>query len=199
MPVWAKILIALGVVGVLFVGGIVAAGYFFVKKIADEPGGPLAAMVRYANPDYEVLEVNEKDETITVRHRKTGKSGAVRFDQLRKGAISPRDVGMTNEEAGVLAPPSWFQYPGSTIQSTAGDARTVQMTLTTGDAADQVSSYFEQQMKANGYEVTNVSLTRTLMGSSKERKGTITVQILPSKQDGQTTALVVLQQQPQQN
>lgn len=195
MPAWVKVLLALGILLILGIAGVVGAGYYFVKKISDEPGGPLAAMVRYANPDYDVVHVNEKDETITVRHKKTGKTGTVRFDQLRKGAIAPKDVGMTNEEAGVLAAPAWFQYPGSTVQSTAGDDRTAQMTLTTSDSSDQITAYYDEQLKANGYDVTNVSLTRTLVGSSKEqRKGSVTVQVVPSKEEGHITVLVVLKQ-----
>lgn len=195
MPVWAKVLLAFGIIAILLIAGVIGAGYYFVKKIADEPGGPLAAMVRYANPDYDVVNVSEKDETITVRHKKTGKTGTVRFDQLRKGSIAPKDVGITNEEAGVLAPPAWFQYPGSAVQSTAGDERTAQMTLTTSDSGEKITAYYDEQLKANGYDVTNVSLTRTLVGSSNEqRKGSVTVQVIPSKDEGQTTVLVVLKQ-----
>jgi hypothetical protein len=194
MPTWAKVLIALVVLFALFIAGIAGAGYYFVRKIADEPGGPLAAMVRLTNPDYEVLEVNEKEETITVKHKKTGKTGTIRLEQLRNGAINPKDLGMTHEEAGIVKPPGWMQFPGSTVESTAGDARTAQMTLTTTEPREKVTEYYESQLKANGYDVTSVSLTRTIVGSSKEGKGTVTVQMLPAKEENLTRVLVALKQ-----
>ncbi len=193
IPGWAKVLIALAVVFTVIIAGIAGAGYYLVRKIADEPGGPLAAMVRFTNPDYDVIDVNEKNETITVKHKKTGKTGTIRIDKLRKGGIDPKDLGMTNEEAGVLAPPPWFAIPGSTVQSTAGDARNIQMTLMTEDEPGKIIEYYEGQLKANGYQVTSVSLTRTIIASSKDGKGTVTVQIMPSKRSGHTVMVVLKQ------
>jgi hypothetical protein len=194
MPAWVKVLLVLGVTLFLLIAGMAGFGYYMVKKISSEPGGPLAAMIRMTNPDYEVLDVNERDKTITVRHKKTGKQGTLPIEKLRNGTIDPKDVGMSNEEAGILAPPQWLQYPGSTVQSTAGDRRAVQMTLETDDEQAKVTEYYESQLKANGFSTTNVSLTRTLMGSSNDGKRSVTVQMLPRKGEGRTVVLVVLKQ-----
>ena len=195
MPTWIKVLLVLAILFVLGIAAVGGAGYYFFRKIADEPGGPVAAMVRMANPDYEVLDVNEQDKTMTVRHKKTGKQATIPLERLRRGALNPKDLGMTNEEAGVKAPPAWAQYPGSTLETTAGNARGTQMTFKTDDPSEKVFDYYEKQLKANGYDVTSVSLTRTLLGSSKDGHHNVTVQILPGGKE-QTGVLLMLQDKP---
>jgi hypothetical protein len=197
MPVWVKVLLVLAVLFVLGIAAVAGAGYYFFRKLADEPGGARAAVLRMANPDYEIVEVDEKDKQIRVRHKKTGKEGTIPLDRLERGSvISPKDVGLTNDEAGLKAPPAWAQYPEATVESTAGDAHTTQIRLKTDDPAEKVFEYYETQLKANGYEVSSVSLTKTISGTSKDKHSTVVVQILPGAA-GKTGILVVLQEEKQ--
>jgi hypothetical protein len=191
MPTWVKFLLAVAAILVLGIAAVMGTGYYFYRKIADAPGGAKAAVVRLANPGYEILSVDEIDKTITVRHKKSGKQATIPFESLKGGAINPKDLGMTNEEAGIRAAPAWAQYPGATVESTAGNLSTIQMTLKTGDAPEKIFEYYSEQLKANGYEVSSVSLTRTLAGSSKDRTRNATIQILPGR-NSETGVLVVL-------
>ncbi len=194
MPTWVKVLLVLAVLIVLGIAAIAGAGYYFIRKLADEPGGARAAVLRMANPDYEVIEVDEVEKQIKVRHRKTGKEGTIALDRLEKGSvISPKDVGLSNEEAGLKTAPAWTQYPDATLESTAGDTRNTQLRLKTDDTREKVFEYYESQLKANGYEVTSVSLTKTLHGTSKDGSRTATVQVLPGGA-GKTGILVMLQE-----
>ena len=197
MPTWVKVLLVLAVLVVLGITAVAGAGYYFFRKLADEPGGARAAVLRMANPDYEIVEVDEKDKQIKVRHKKTGKEGTIPLDRLEKGSvISPKDVGLSNEEAGLKVPPAWTQYPEATVESTAGDAHNTQLTLKTDDSAEKVFEYYESQLKANGYEVTSVSLTKTLHGTSKDERRNAVVQVLPGG-NGKTGILVMLQEKIQ--
>lgn len=194
MPTWVKVLLVLTVLIVLGITAAMGIGYYFIRKLVDEPGGPRAAVLRLANPDYEIIEVDEMDKRIKVRHKKTGKEGTVPLERLeRNGRISPQDLGLSNEEAGVKAPPAWMQYPDAVVESTAGDTRNTQLALKTEDPPEKVLEYYEAQLKANGYEVSIVSLTRTVTGSSKDGSSKAVVQILPGGA-GKTGILVVLQE-----
>jgi hypothetical protein len=194
MPTWLKVVLVLAALFVLAIAAIAGGALYFVRKLADEPGGARAAILRAANPDYDIVEVDEKEKQFTVRHKKTGKEGKLAFDRLQKGSvISPKDVGLTNEEAGLKTPPAWTQYPEAAVETTAGDARTMQLTLKTSDPPEKVFEYYEAQLKANDFEVTSVSLTKTLIGSSKDGKTQATVQVLPVSGD-QTPILVVVKE-----
>lgn len=197
MPVWVKVLLGLGVLMILGVVGIVGVTYYFVQKITNEPGGVIAAAVRMANPDYEILSVNEKTRTMVVRHKKTGKEGPIAFERLRDGAIHPSDIGLSNEEAGVRELPEWLQYPGATEVAKAGGERAVQATLETDDSPDKVFGYYKEQLEAKQYNVTSIGMTKTLVGKDRSGKGSITVQVLPTPDKGSESAgtrvLVVMQ------
>lgn len=195
MPTWVKVLLVLAVLFLLGIAALMGTGYYFFRQLTDAPGGARAAVLRMANPDYEIVEVDEKEKQIRVRHKKTGKEGTIPLERLERGSvISPKDVGLSNEEAGLKAPPAWVQYPDAVVESTAGDARNTQLTLKTEDPPEKVFEYYETQLKANGYEVSSVSLTKTVTGSSKDGTGKVVVQVLPGGGAGKTGILVFLQE-----
>lgn len=192
MPMWAKVLLGLGALVIVGILGIAGVTYYFVQKIASEPGGVRGAALRIANPDYEIISIDEKTRTLVVRHKKTGKEGPIGFDRLRNGAINPSDIGLSNEEAGVMAMPEWLIYPGSTEVSKAGGEQNVQVTLETEDDGEKVFAHYQDKLQANQYRVSSVSLTKTLSGTSLNGKGSVTVQMLPGGDSGKTRVLVVV-------
>lgn len=192
MPVWAKILLALGALVIVGILGIAGVTYYFVQKITNEPGGVMGAAVRLSNPDYDIISINEQTRTIVVRHKKTGKEGPIGFDRLRNGAIHPSDIGLSNEEAGVMAMPQWLIYPEAIEVSKAGGERNVQMTLETPDDAEKVLAYYESKLQANQFEVSSVSFTKTVTGKSASGKSTVVVQLLPGAGESAKTQILVV-------
>lgn len=192
MPMWAKVLLGLGALVIVGILGIAGVTYYFVQKITNEPGGVMGAAVRMANPDYEIISINEQTRTLVVRHKKTGKEGPIGFDRLRNGAIHPSDIGLSNDEAGVMAMPEWLIYPGAAEVSKAGGEQNIQATLETDDNSEKVFAYYEGKLQANQFRVSSVSFTKTISGKSLNGKGSVTVQLLPGGDSGKTRILVVV-------
>jgi hypothetical protein len=142
------ILIGCGVIavlGVLVVGGMVAAGGWFFKKQVDKfeknPTLTAAEWAVRANPDLEIVSKDEKEGTITVKNKKTGEVVTMGADEAKEGRWTFKsDQGTATVDAsgkegikvttgkgevatfGAGAPqnlPSWLPvYPGGTVQGT---------------------------------------------------------------------------------
>jgi hypothetical protein len=83
------------VVAALVVAGVAVFGWKVAKDAGVDPGSwrenPALAAVRMwvaANPDVEVVEVDEDAETITLRSTETGETVTARFDEIREGRFS---------------------------------------------------------------------------------------------------------------
>ena len=137
------------VVGLLVLGGVVGVGGYFAKKVIDKaqknPTLTAAELMVRANPDLELVSSDEKNNTLTIKDKKTGEvttisadaasggkftvktdKGTATFDASGKDGGSLKvtdDKGQTTTmNAGAGAPqnlPSWLPvYPGGTVQGT---------------------------------------------------------------------------------
>lgn len=138
----------LAVIAMIVIGGLLAAGGYFLKKQADKfeknPSLAAAELIVRANPELEVVSTDQNAGTITIRNKKTGevvtfdakeaekghfefktKDGTAVFDASGKDAT----IKVTDEKGQVStivggggAPqnlPSWLPvYPGATVQGT---------------------------------------------------------------------------------
>jgi len=94
--VW--ILVAFGVLILLFVGTITIGGIFVVHKARQagldpslwqrNPGLAATKMIAAANPDAEVVSVDERGGTIVVRDKKTGKTIRMNFADIKSGRMT---------------------------------------------------------------------------------------------------------------
>ena len=153
--------------------------------IQKNPALATAKMAVTMNPDVELVSSDDAAGTIVVRDKKTGKVTTMKFDPQKKsmviidengksatltasgeGANQGLEVksseGTMKIGAGADKAPDWVPvYPGSSPQSTfsasnAGE-QSGSYTFTTSDAADKVISFYSDNLKAHGFEVSNMT------------------------------------------
>lgn len=170
--------------GLILVVGlvVVAAGGYFVKKFADNPGFAAAELAIRANPDLEVLSSDRDKNTITVRNKKTGETLTLNAEDIKNGKVtvtnekgetvdfsaSQEGVKITNEkgevatlgatEGGPKNLPSWVPvYPGGSVtgslDSTTAEGRSTAFTVSTQDSLNEVLSFYESKLKDQGLTV----------------------------------------------
>jgi nitrate reductase NapE component len=95
--------ILVAVLGLFFLIGVavVGAGFFFVHKakqagfdpdlMKSNPGLAITKMLTAANPDIEVVRVDDGKGLITLREKSTGKTTTVDFEAVKQGRISFTD------------------------------------------------------------------------------------------------------------
>jgi len=176
----------------------------------DEEAGTITVKVKKTG---EVMTLNAKDIENGHFEIKT-KDGTAVFDA--SGSKDGGTLKVTNDKGEVAtlqggsgAPqnlPSWFPvYPGGTVQGSSDvngpDGRTVAFTVSTPDAADAVLSFYESKLKEAGLKVD----TYTAAANGQQTGGTLTgnsespqrnVGVLVSSAEGQTQAIVTLQEKP---
>jgi len=199
--VW--ILLILGGVVVLGILGVVGLGMFALHKVKqagldpelmrNNPGLAISKMVTAFNPDVEVLNTNDRDGTLTVRDRKTGKVVTMTFDQVKNGQFN-----MHVEEDGKTASlnfgsdvasklPSWVPaYPGATAKggfsatSSGDNGDAGNFTFTTLDSTDQVRSFYEGKARDAGMQIATAAAAAfgtvlTLTDPNKHHTITVTI------------------------
>jgi hypothetical protein len=172
--VW--ILLIIGGLFVLGILGVVGLGMFALHKVKQagldpelmrtNPGLAVSKMITTFNPDVEVLNTNDREGTITVRDRKTGKVVTMTFDQVKNGHFNmhvEEDGKTSSLDIGADATaklPSWVPaYPGANMKggfsasSSGSDGDAGTFSFTTTDTADQVRSFYEGKAKDANMEV----------------------------------------------
>lgn len=204
----------LGIVGGLLVLGMIGCGivsFLFVKTVQHagfdsslmkkNPGLAMTKMVTAMNPDYEVVSSNDGAGTVTVKEKSTGKTVTYKFDTQKNTMVI---VGENGEEVKIGAAatgnsmPSWVPvYPGSSVEGTysaeAADGKSANYTLKTPDAAEKVTSYYQDQLKAAGFNVTLVSSGAQggmLSAEDADKKRTILVTL--GNSGGSTVANIIV-------
>jgi hypothetical protein len=132
------------VLAMLVMGGLVAAGGWFVKKQADKfeknPTLAAAELVVRLNPDLELVSKDEEHSTLTIKNKKTGEVATFSAEDAKNGkfVFKTKDgttvfdasgkegtIKVTNDKGevatfGAGTPqnlPSWLpSYPGGTVQ-----------------------------------------------------------------------------------
>jgi hypothetical protein len=160
--VW--ILAAIGGVILLVIIGLFAAGFYMARN----PEAVWAKLVNLANPNAEVLSVDNTSKQITIRDKRNGKQVTVSFDDLRSGRfrLSATDengnVGRIEVGAGSGKLPGWLPtYPDAKIQSQVtgvGDAGRESVeggmyTFTTRDEPARVTSFYQEKCRDLGMTV----------------------------------------------
>jgi hypothetical protein len=182
---------------VLIAGAVVVGTGFFVAYKARQagldpdlmrtnPGLAVAKMMATANPDIEVLSVDENQGIVKVREKKTGKTLTMNLSDVKSGKIvfqddqgqtvemnakgegenasveirGPKGSMRIGEGAGKL--PDWLPgYPGSEATGRVAfqdeEANGGSITFTTGDSVDRVASFYEETLKSRGFEVNRIA------------------------------------------
>ena len=182
------IAIGCGVIALLGIIALGAAGYWFKKKVADNPGMAAAEFVIRANPDLELVSSDPDKNTLTVKNKKTGEVVTINAEDIKEGKVTfetpegktvvdatsdgnSGSVKVTGPEGaqmtwGGQAPkdlPSWVPiYPGSNVQAafdaTNAEGRTASFTATSEDGIDDLIPYYEQALKEAGLKVSKTTM-----------------------------------------
>ncbi|MGD0200798.1 MAG: zinc ribbon domain-containing protein [Bryobacteraceae bacterium] len=205
------------VIGGLFVVGIIAAVLVTgivvhkVKQAGFDPEllerRPELAFVKLAvaaNPDAEIVSIDEGRGIVSIRDKKTGRIVTMNFEQIRKGRISFESEGQhvsiegRNEGGegtmtvttpqgtsqigtGAIRLPAWLPaYAGATPQgfsSQSADTSSGAFSFKTGDSADRVLQFYESELKKAGFtvEVMRHPAGGMVTGESGTRKAVVNV------------------------
>jgi hypothetical protein len=183
------------------------------------PGLAMAKMVTAMNPDLETVKTNDREGTIVVREKSTGKVMTMRFDPDTKKMVIITDDGkqasVSIDNNGVTAQsadgtvkfggtgnsaPAWVPaYPGSspqnTMSSTTADGSQNTFTFKSTDPASKILSFYSDQLKAAGFTInmtTNTDQGGLVQASDEGKKRTVNV-IVGTSADGSETAVTAIE------
>jgi len=200
------IMITCGIGAYVAYRAVKSAG-FDPELMQRNPGLAMTKMAVALHPDLEVVSTNERTGKITMREKSTGKIMTFKFDPDKKTLVVTDDNGkeakisvsgdgntgsLTVESAegkvqygaGTMKAPSWVPvYPGSsatgTFSADAPDGSQNTFTFKTKDAASKVVAFYQDQLKAGGFTVTQMLGDQggLVTGETADKKRTITVTI----------------------
>ena len=196
--------ILIGCGGLILLGALVfgIGGYFVYRKAKDVgldteslKSHPELAAIKLAvaaNPDAEIVKLDENAGKVTIRQKSTGKEVTLNFEDIKKGRISfessegkvsvetqgngesgsvkvTTPEGTANWGAGGKAP-AWFpQYPGSTIQGTyeqqASTGTNGGFGFQTSGTPEEVAAFYKGEFERAGMKLTTSSQTVPGSGS----------------------------------
>ena len=197
------------------------------ELLEKNPALAAAKMIAAMNPDVDVVSTDEDSGTITLRDKKSGETVTMNFEDVKKGRIvfeveggekveiqgegegSTGSFSVKSSEgsmvfgAGAGKLPAWLAaYPGAaatggaTMQGPEGEGGTAG--FKTGDSAEQVAAFYEQQLKQAGMKTTKNVMNQggevkliTLHGADEARKRSATIVVTVT---GEGTAVAVTHQ-----
>jgi len=173
--VW--ILLAVAGLFLLAVVAVVGIGFFAYHKakqagfdmalLEKKPELAFVKMAVAANPDAEIIDIDEGRGVVSVKDKKTGKVVTLNFEDIRKGRLSLEGGGKkVTLGAGSVTLPSWFPaYPGANPEGFSAQSQADSgggFGFKTADAPDTVASFYESELKKDGF---NVELTKQAAGA----------------------------------
>jgi hypothetical protein len=179
---------------------VVAAGAYVWQKVPKTQGEIIAKIIETANPNVEIVNLDEAAGSVTIKDKKTGKITTISLDDAKAGNITftSEDTGESvSLGAGAAARlPSWVTpYPGAsaqggiTGQKEGGNSGSIN--YTTADSVAQVAEFYKQKMNDQGFVLQDESQMPSsetfamVVGKSADENRTLTV--AASSAEGQTT------------
>ncbi len=212
---------------------VVAAGVFVVHKakqagfdaalMKSNPAVAMAKLMAAANPDAEVVSIDEKRGIITVREKKTGKTVTMNFEDAKKGKISFEGEGgekvsiesqgegnsgsvqvkssegaTTVGSGGAARLPAWFPaYPGVAPEGAYSVEEKTgaagTLQFTTKDAPEQVIQFYEAGLKGAGLKVFTFKQDRGGIVTGQDDSGQRSAQVTVSPGAGNTQVTLTFQ------
>ncbi len=196
VPVWVWILV--GLLALMMLAGIavVATGVFFAKQAASNPVAMVAKIAAMANPNIEVLSVDEASGKVTIKDKETGKTVTVSLDDLQQGKLEvSTEEGKVQMGANVDAKiPQWVPvYPGAkqqnlmSTQTAEADGGTIMLEVK--EEFGKVKAWYEEQIKAGGFDSKMSTLTEGSEGPG--------AMLIASKNDEKQSLHVILNTEPE--
>jgi hypothetical protein len=195
---------------------VVGLGFFVAHKAKQagfdaelmqrNPGLAVSKMIAATNPDIDVLHVNDRDGTITLRNRKDGKVLTLSFDDVKSGKFRMSATDETGKTAtfeagdGAGKLPSWVPaYPGAKSQGNftatgddgSGRGAGGMVSLVSSDSPSQVLDFYKQKVEGAGLKVINVTSSDDggmIVANDDDSKRS--VQVLVGKNSSGTTIAI---------
>jgi hypothetical protein len=156
--------------------------------ITKNPGYATAKMMVTMNPELDVVSSDDSSGAIVVREKKTGKTMTFKFDAEKKSMVVVDEDGKSatvklntdGDKSGIEVQssdgtvkfgtsgsnqmPAWIPtYPGSTPKGTFSsqtkDGNQSTFAFKTSDAPAKVISYYQDQLKSGGFNITMTTNT----------------------------------------
>jgi len=197
---WLYALIGCGGLIVVVIVVVVALGAYVWNKVPKTGAQMAAKAIEMANPDIEVVKLDEATGSITVKNKKTGKTTTMTLDDAREGKFSIESDD-SNESvtfgagAAEQLPPWVTPYPGGTAQGgftgQKEGGKSGSINYTTADSVSQVTEFYKQKMNDQGFVLQDESQLPSsdtfamVVGKSADENRTLTV--TANNTDGKTT------------
>jgi hypothetical protein len=180
--------VLVGCGGLLLLVGMVVVGG--IAYVAHNPARFMTKMITAANPNVEVVSVNNGSQKITLRDKKTGKVYTITFNDAKNGRFAMTgDDNASFNFGGRAKIPAWVpDYPNSNPQSSfsaqGAEGNTGTFTFKTSDLSDKVIKFYQDQFQSSGLKITTnmthqegQSSTGILVAEDDVKKHTLTVVI----------------------
>jgi hypothetical protein len=213
------IMLTCGIGGYMLYRGAKSVG-FDSDLMKSNPGLALAKMATAMNPDFETVKTNDREGTIVVREKSTGKVITLKFDPNTKKMVMIGDDGkqasVTIGDNGVTAQsadgtvklgsavgnnaPSWVPvYPGASTEgfmsTTTAEGAQNTFTFKSRDSASKIISYFSDALKTSGFTISMTTTTDQggmVQAADDSKKRTVSV-IVGTSGDGTETAITAIE------
>ncbi|MGD0048106.1 MAG: zinc ribbon domain-containing protein [Bryobacteraceae bacterium] len=206
--VWVLVII----LGLFLLGGVavVGVGMFAVHKLHQagfdsdlwrrNPGLAASKMITAFNPNVELVRVNDRDNTITMRDKRTGEEFTMSFDDVQHGRFHMNVRGNNGARLDIGGDssklPSWIpEYPGAkpevafTGSSDQGEGGT--FTFKTPDSPQDVMKFYQDRINGMGLKtnlVANTSDGGTIAASEENGRS---LNVTAAASGGQTSVTVI--------
>ncbi len=173
---WVWGLLGCGGLIVVVVVVLVAGGAYLWTKVPKTELGMVAKAIEFANPDVQVVKLDEEDQIVTLRNKKTGEELTVNLEDARQGKFSfstkdGKESVTIGGESGVIkvegekgtmilgeAPknlPSWLPaYPDVTptggMSSEEQGRRGGSISFSTTDSVTRVIDFYKEKLAEQG-------------------------------------------------
>jgi hypothetical protein len=224
--VW--ILVAVGVLILLVVGAVTVGGIFVVNKVRQagldpalwekNPGLAAAKLLAAANPDAEIVSMDEKAGIVVIRDKKDGKTVKMNFADLKRGRITfegdgdqvsidahgsgdtgslevKSKDGVARFAAGAaMKLPSWLPaYAGAKdtggMSATGRDGDSGTYGFKTSDSPSTVVRFYDEALKKAGFTTEPQVESAESAALSAESAGS-SLNLGATADDGQTTVTI---------
>lgn len=212
-----------GIVGFLAMRAVKNAG-FDPDLMKRNPGLAMAKMAGTLHPELQVVSTDEHNGKIVMRNKRTGKLMTFRFDPDQKTLVMTgddgKDVTITGSGSGADSRvtlkssdstvtfgagagnakiPAWVPaYPGSSPEGTysaetpEGSQNT--FSFKTPDAPSKVASFYQDQLKAGGFTVSqmiNGDSGGMVSAETADKKRTVVVTVAASNSGTQASVMAI--------
>jgi hypothetical protein len=180
--------VLVGCGGLLLLIGMVVVGG--IAYVAHNPARFMTKMITAANPNVEVVSVDNGSQRITLRDKKTGKVYNITFNDAKNGRFSMSSDDHASFNIGGRAKvPAWVpDYPNSSPQASfsaqGNEGNTGTFSFKTSDSSEKVIKFYQDGFQSSGLKITTnmihqegQSSTGVMAAEDDAKKHTVTVVI----------------------